>query len=131
MVLVYRHEKNAPLSHQELDGNFKDLDQRIQYLEEKIEKANILHHIKIEKERIFFLGTQGHVLADIPVPTIKFTPRGSWAPQTYYQKFDVVAVPGQTFLCTENHCSGTTLQNDITEKKWQLFIDVLTLLKGK
>lgn len=131
MVLVYRNEKNAPLTVEELDGNFQDLDKRLHYLEEQLAKNVVPQTIKIDKNKIFFLGYQGHILAEIPLPSLQLNPRGTWAPQNLYQKFDVIAAPGQSFLCTQDHCSGNSLEQDISQKKWQLFIDVYPLLKGK
>lgn len=130
-MLVYRSEKEAPLSIEELDGNFRDLDNRLKYLEEKIQTANILQDIKVDNNRFTFINPQGKVLADVPIPSIQLNAKGVWTPRTTYKKFDVIAMPGQSLICLQDHHSAENLPDDIKDKKWQLFIDVLPLLKGK
>jgi hypothetical protein len=131
MPLIYRHEKNSPLTIEELDGNFHALDQRLQEIEEKVERMTFLQEIKIHQNVLHFINTEGKILAEVPFPSLQLNPRGVWEKLTSYKKLDIVALPGQSFICLEDHHSGHHFDTDLSQKKWQIFIDVLTFLKGK
>jgi hypothetical protein len=74
MTIIYRHEKGSPLTVQEIDGNFRELETRINTLSETQEHVEGLGKISLEGDQIRFTGTFG---ADFGSFTLPQPPSGS------------------------------------------------------
>lgn len=59
MTIIYRHEKGSPLTVQEIDGNFRELETRLNTLSEAQERTESLGKINVEGNQISFIGTFG------------------------------------------------------------------------
>ena len=66
MPLTYRHQKGAPLTVEELDGNFKELEARIQILENHT--GETLGKIELEGDQLSFMGSLGTHFGTFTLP---------------------------------------------------------------
>lgn len=66
MPLTYRHKKGSPLTAEELDGNFKELEERIQTLENHM--GEILGKIELEGDQLSFIGSHGTNFGTVSLP---------------------------------------------------------------
>jgi hypothetical protein len=55
MGIIYRCEKGAPLTKEEVDGNFRELDQRVQALEPQGGRGSDLGVKWVQKEDVVML----------------------------------------------------------------------------
>lgn len=117
--MIYRSEKGEPLTIEELDGNFRELAERVQKLENTIHEQHPmdgLKEIRQEGDRIHFISTMGHDLGFVTLPKIHPTMRGQWKENMYYCINDWVIEERRTYACTQSHVS-TTFEKD--QEKWQ------------
>ena len=70
MPIILRKTKEAPLTIEELDGNFADLDSRINQLNETISKTASLATIERRDGELWFISKTGEVIADIKMPEL-------------------------------------------------------------
>lgn len=66
MTLTYRHQKGAPLTVEELDGNFKEIDNRLQQLENHM--GETLGKIELEGNQLSFMGSLGTHFGTFTLP---------------------------------------------------------------
>ncbi len=123
MSIIYRSEKGAPLSAEEIDGNFKELETRLKSLEEHHEVAESLCKIDIHGDQVTFIGAFGTAFGTFALPKATLKPRGPWLTETAYQPLDVVTGEGSLYSCLKEHVS-TTWEHD--NKLWQ---EILSLPK--
>lgn len=119
MTLIYRAEKGSPLTAQEIDNNFKELESRLLTLEEQAETTESLGKIHIEGDKIHFKGTFGKDFGTFTLPHPTLNPRGGWVMHTPYKKLDVVTFDNSLYCCTEDHL-GTTWEKD--QAYWKLLL---------
>lgn len=106
MPIIYRAAKGAPLTADEVDGNFKDLDDRLKTLEETPPDAEGIASVFLENDHMTLKGTHGNTFGPFPLPKIFWKPRGPWQKETLYAPFDVVAHGKSLFSCLTGHTSG-------------------------
>ncbi len=123
MPIIYRAEKGSPLSIEELDNNFKDLDSRLKILEDNPDRGEGLGKIQIRENQATFIGSFGTDFGTFTLPTASFKPRGSWHPKTTYQTLDLVTMEMAVYSCLKDH---TSLSWDQDRSLWQ---EVLSLPK--
>lgn len=116
MTIIYRDQKGAPLTIEELDGNFKDIEHRLKALEEVPSEGGI-SHIRLEGDEVVFEGPQGITLGRIRLPLPHFQGRGDWQPSTPYNLYDLVYHEAALYLCLQVHQSVVF---DQEREKWQL-----------
>lgn len=117
MTIIYRHEKGAPLTSEEIDGNFRELETRLNILEGSKEEGEGIGKIHVEGDHIKFTGTFGKDLGSFPLPKPVFNPSGPWSPQKPYQKLDLVIHENALYYCIEEHMSTVWAQDNLLWKQ--------------
>ena len=112
MPLVYRSTKGAPLTADEIDGNFKELDQRLQHLQENPECGEGLGKIDVLDDHLRFSGTFGTDFGTFPLPKPKLNLCGHWRAHTPYQALDLITYERGLYGCEKPHTS-TTWEKDV------------------
>ncbi len=120
MAIVYRHQKKEPLTMEEMDGNFLNLDERLRNLETKPLLAEGVGQVVQEGDQLTFQGTLGTMLGQVTLPKAFPNPRGQWQPETPYRVLDWVQVKGSVYACILAHTS-TEFQDD--QKNWTLVFE--------
>lgn len=123
MPITYRAEKGSPLSVEEIDGNFKELDTRLKNLEENPEIGEGIGKIQVEGDQMHLMGTFSTDFGTftLPSPTLKL--KGKWVTQTFYQKLDLVTYESGLYSCLHPHTS-IAWEQDVNS--WQ---EILSLPK--
>lgn len=107
MTIVYRDEKGSPLTADEVDGNFHDLDDRITEFEAGGSQApRAIELIRLAESGVALevVYTDATVDGPFPIPSTTWTGQGAWTNSTPYAVNDIVEVPGVGFfLVLENH----------------------------
>jgi hypothetical protein len=106
MGIIYRNKKQEPLTIEEMDGNFANLDERIIALETTPPLAEGIAKITQEGDQLTFLGTFGNPLGKAILPKVFPTPKGKWQADTVYQILDWVQVKQSLYSCVQAHRSG-------------------------
>ncbi|MBL0941584.1 MAG: hypothetical protein IBJ00_02480 [Alphaproteobacteria bacterium] len=128
MTIIYRADKGAPLTSNELDGNFKDLAERILALETTPLQAESIAKIEVQGDLMTVTGSKGTVFGHFPLPKVIFHPRGSWRSEMSYAVYDLVRVKAKLYICQSPHIS-TEFQSN--KKYWQLLVDWGEIRQGK
>ncbi len=68
MGIIYREEKGSPLTAQELDGNFRELEKRLSQLEETNETSEGIGNISYQNETLTITGSFGTDFGSFPLP---------------------------------------------------------------
>lgn len=103
MPLTLRSEKQAPLTVEELDQNFKELSDRIERLEKGNFPIETLDKIRHEGQEIVFMSSQGRELGRCPLPVPALQGRGVWQKEAAYCPGDLVDYEKSLFLCRHHH----------------------------
>lgn len=111
MSIIYRTEKGSPLTSQEIDGNFKELETRITQLEDHPEAGESLGKISVEGDQISFTGSFGTDFGSFTLPKAALSPRGTWVTQTSYKELDLVTSENALHCCIHKHISVTWEQD--------------------
>ena len=108
MPIIYRNLKGAPLSADELDQNFRELDQRLASVEQspRLQQHGGIARISQEGPEVLFENTLGEVLGRLTLSSLSMTPQGQWEPQKDYAFYDLCLLEGNTYLCNTAHKSG-------------------------
>jgi hypothetical protein len=119
MGIVFRQEKGSPLSIEEMDGNFKDLHERVIFLENHPLQAEGIGKIEQEQDLLKITGTFGSNLGTFILP--KVLPRlcGMWKEQTMYRQTDWVQKEKNLYVCTHSHQSEN-FSEDLKKDYWVL-----------
>lgn len=123
MSITYRSIKGAPLYADEIDGNFKELETRLQQLEEHPERGEGIGKIQLQGDQLTFLGNFGTDFGTVTVPQASLRFHGKWLSQTHYQQRDLITTETSLYYSLNDHTS-TTWEQDVT--LWQ---EVLSLPK--
>lgn len=121
MGIVYRVQKKEPLTMEEMDGNFANLDERLKHLETKPVLAEGLEKIVQEGDKLTFHGMLGTLLGQVTLPKAFPNPRGKWQPYTPYCVLDWIQVDRSVYSCTLPHTS-TKFEDDLGN--WALVFEV-------
>jgi hypothetical protein len=121
MGIVYRHQKQEPLTIEEMDGNFANLDERVKNLETKPPLAEGIANVAQEGDQLMILGTFGSRLGRVVLPKAFPNPRGKWQPETVYRVLDWVQESRGVYSCLVPHTS-TDFQQD--QGNWALVFEV-------
>jgi hypothetical protein len=108
MAIVYREEKGSNLGPVELDGNFREHDQRIALLESTRPQPDNFANVTLTGPRITFTLISGATFA-FDLPVLKWRWRGEWTAFTPYAAVDTFSVAGVgVFLVLLDHTSAAT-----------------------
>lgn len=116
MAIIYRSEKGCALSADEVDGNFRDLDQRIKELE-KNDMGRRLEQIVQQGDLLIMQDQVGGELGRAKIPIISLNPRGEWQSNADYIPNDVVTYKSAAYICHKHHRS-----EEFEPSKWQLLL---------
>ncbi|BDB95920.1 hypothetical protein [Candidatus Hydrogenosomobacter endosymbioticus] len=127
MTIVYRSEKKAPLTADEVDGNFRDLDERLSKLEKSVQVGipESIASVKVDQGKLHIFGTKGTKLSEVDVPVLSWRPRGMWQQKESYNSMDVVYYQDSLHLCLAYHVS-----DNFNPKFWQEILNVQGILKS-
>lgn len=104
MTIVYRSEKGSPLTADEVDGNFEDLDGRVTTLETEGPLGIASIDSSEDGGSLTVTLTDDSTQGPFPLPVATFRPAGEWTNSTPYAYLDIVSVRSQgTFLVLANH----------------------------
>jgi len=119
MTITLRKTKGFPLTVEELDGNFEDLDQRFQLFEKNPEKLETPAEFFIEKNIFFIKGSKGTILAKALLPEPKLAFKGKWQSKTPYDVNDLVIHEGKLMICQTD-----TKSKIFKENCWTLALEL-------
>lgn len=122
MTITLRSEKGAPLTIEELDENFKELNERLTALEQGKFAVESLGSINVEGQEIVFTSTLGKELGRCALPEPSLQGRGNWRGRLNYCQGDIVRFQDRIFLCRQNHTSD--LSPDRDEGNWKALFDI-------
>ena len=105
MTIIYRALKGAPLTMEEIDGNFKDLDTRLEAIEEHTLDDGGISEILLEGDELVIQGTHHNTLGRVRLPMPQFSGRGEWEAQQHYNIYDLVRHETTLYLCLKAHQS--------------------------
>ena len=97
MPMIYWSKKKAPLTPEEVDGNFEYLEQKIHGIQEDLKEIPALTAIEVKEGKLLCKGSDGSDLSPIKLPS--WTPRGQWKSDTPYEQGDVVYDEKALYLC--------------------------------
>lgn len=117
MTLIYRDQKGAPLTIEELDGNFKDLNRRLETLEEHSFEGGGISDIKLEGDELVILGAHHLELGRVRLPMPQFLGKGAWQEKHPYAVYDLIRHEQGVYVCVKSH-ESTTFEQD--HSHWQL-----------
>ena len=105
MPIVYREHKGAPLSIQEMDENFKHLDERLTALESGPLMAEGIKEIRQEGDQLIIEGTHGRTFGPFVLPKYLPNMRGEWMARVRYAYGDWMHYKRTLYFCTTPHVS--------------------------
>jgi|GEM_PF-2910526 len=104
-MITYRTEKGAPLTIEEMDGNFRDIESRLKILETHLASGEGIGKVVVQGDKLTVVGTFGADFGTFPLPKASLKPRGPWMAQTAYQALDLVTHAQGVYYCSQNHLS--------------------------
>lgn len=116
MSIIYREDKGSPLTSQEIDGNFRELEQRLSQLEETQERSEGIGKISFQNNILTITGSFGTEFGQFPFPKPTHAFKGQWQSQTLYQCHDVVTQETGLYQCLTDHQSTHWSQD---QDKWK------------
>lgn len=122
MTLIYRRDKAGPLTIEEVDGNFEDLDKRIHILETEGIRAEGIAQILQIGDSLEIKGTRGTVFGRFALPRFIPQARGHWKTGVEYRITDWVQMGKKLYCCREPHLS-TAFEDDLKTSYWQLVME--------
>ena len=122
MTLVFRHQKNEPLTIEEMDGNFAALNDRLHVLETSPRQAEGIAKISQEGDQLTVLGTSGRTLGMVVLPKAFPAFRGKWQAGTDYRILDWIQEENAVYSCISPHSSEDFLKD---RQHWALVFDIV------
>ncbi|MGL4371248.1 MAG: hypothetical protein ACRCTK_01135 [Alphaproteobacteria bacterium] len=119
-MLIYRSVKGSPLTHEEVDNNFRELATRLETLETSPPDAEGLASIQVEQSELRFQGSRGTSFGSFSLPKLFWNPRGVWKANTAYVALDVTSFQDALYVCKTSHTSGASF----SETAWTLLFSL-------
>ncbi len=69
-MIIYRTEKGAPLTAEEIDGNFRELVARLKPIEAHLESEEGLGQILVQGDQMTLMGTFGKEFGTFTLPSL-------------------------------------------------------------
>lgn len=110
MTIVYRDEKGANLTANEVDGNFHDLDDRVTSIENSPPEARGIVEITQSGDggSLTFEMTDSSLEGPFTLPTFSLRFRGEWEAETGYAVNDIITANSVVYIVLFAHTSETT-----------------------
>lgn len=118
MTITYRGAgawgagKGSNLTAAEVDGNFYDLNQRLNTLEAALPAANDIASFDLAGNQLSITLEDDTVFGPKTLTASQFTFRGNWAAAVAYAYLDVVRATGGTYVVNIPHTSSATFDPD-------------------
>jgi hypothetical protein len=120
MSITYRNIKGIPLTSDEVDDNFRNLDIRLARLESSQGGTETVCRIEQEFNVLKFFTDRGREVGSATIPPFQINPQGEWRAGTRYVMNDLVANGnGQIWICLNPH---TAEDWERDRSKWALFL---------
>ncbi|MGB0934832.1 MAG: hypothetical protein ACPGXY_02075 [Alphaproteobacteria bacterium] len=129
MTITYRGQKGAPLTIEEMDANFRELEEAIEKLRKAPVQAESIQDVRVDEDQLTFIGSQGTQYPAVTMPTVPFKARGRWQATQSYIKHDVVMHETSLFACTKAHTASENFTRD--SKMWQVLLQAPAPEAGK
>ncbi|MBA4749564.1 MAG: hypothetical protein H2057_02975 [Alphaproteobacteria bacterium] len=120
MSMTLSRNKGSPLTFEELDQNFEELDKKVKHLEETSLPGEGLKEIIQEGDELIFESTFGRNLGRARLPMPLFHHKGVWKAQTSYVYGSLVTWQNKVYCCHTSHVSEEIL----SEHMWSLLLQV-------
>lgn len=104
-MLTYRLEKGAPLTLEEMDGNFRELEERLRNLSTQLEERESVGRLFLEGHTLRVMGSHGTDLGDVHLPSFSLQSKGEWKSGVSYVPSDFVTHQGALYACLHPHVS--------------------------
>ncbi len=114
MPIIYREHKGAPLTIQEMDGNFKALEERLEALEKAPLMAEGIKNIHQEGDQLKIESTEGRLFGPFQLPKYLPNPKGVWTSGEKYTWGDWVSHDKSLYFCIKGHASEV-----FAKENWQ------------
>lgn len=124
-MITLRKNKQAPLTCEELDGNFIDLEERLKKLEQNSQEADPLTKIEEKDGHIIFIGSKGKVLGTVSPPLLHIAFKGAWKENIPYLVNDMIAHGSDILICKVPHVA-----KKFTKKNWDVVLSIPSLSKS-
>ena len=124
MSIILRSEKGAPLTIEEMDGNFRELLIRLEKLENGECHVEGLKSAYLEGDEVVFMTSLDRELGRFRLPSLVFCFKGMWAPHTLYAFGDIITLQRNAWICQEPHTSEGAFHEG---PQWRLLLDGLAL----
>jgi hypothetical protein len=99
----------ANLTPAQVDGNFYDVSQRVQFLELHPSEPVLITSFSATGDQLYIHMSDGTINGPVTLPVVRWFFRGPWAPSTSYAKDDVVVGPDSAvYIVTFNHTSSAS-----------------------
>jgi hypothetical protein len=99
----------ANLTPSQVDGNFYDVSQRVQFLELHPPEPVLITSFSSSGGQLYIHMSDGTINGPLAMPVVRWFFRGPWAASTNYLKDDVVVGPDSAvYLVMVNHTSSAT-----------------------
>lgn len=105
MSIIYRADKGSPLTADEVDENFRGLDDRVTEVEENPPEAVSIDTIEVTGNQMVITLTNSVVQGPFDLDTADWEFRGPWLPAHNYLKNDVFSEDGSLYLVLVAHTS--------------------------
>ncbi|GAB5387115.1 MAG: hypothetical protein Alpg2KO_00830 [Alphaproteobacteria bacterium] len=109
MSIITRAGKGSKLTHAELDGNFTNLDERLEALETGGVTPEEISHATRTGTTVTLVGDEGSELGSFSI--LQFTSRGNWVAETDYTAGDYFSAGGKLWLTLTDFTSGTSFDD--------------------
>ena len=119
MPIVYREHKGAPLSTQEMDENFKHLDERLAALESEPLMVEGIKEIRQEGDQLIIEGAFGRTFGPFVLPKYLPNVRGEWTADVRYAYGDWVGHKKALYFCKIAHVSAAF---ETQAECWQVMV---------
>lgn len=107
--MLYSTDKGAPLTPQEIDGNFQKIWQRLEQLTQMDQVTLGTLSIAMEGDLLVLKTLDQRVIGQGIVPTIMPNFRGTWKENVSYQPQDWITHQGSLYVCIKPSCQETFL----------------------
>lgn len=121
MPIVFRHQKGGPLTIEEVDGNFADLDRRLKVLETEGIQAEGIAVINQIEDKLEIIGTQGSNFGRFEMPKATPQPKGLWQAGVQYLPLDWINIGPKLYACVHAHQSNIFV-NDLEAGYWRVLV---------
>lgn len=123
MTITLRRIKQAPLSIDELDDNFAELDERLIKLEKLLKQQEPIAEIVQEENTLKFNSSSGQEIGRVIFPPQLLRYKGIFNQNTRYEKGDLIIHKNKVYqaICI------TTIDMPFKSEEWNLVLEMETL----